>query len=124
MRVGREMSIRLDERNRPEPDLLVATVPFDPDRTWFAPSEVALVVEVVSPEPAHRDRTVKVRKYAEAGIPHYWHIEEEDGLPVIHVFELEEVASAYAPAGILRGSFARPVPFPVKLDLDGIVGMR
>jgi hypothetical protein len=29
---------------------------------WFAPDEVRLVVEVVSPESAHRDRTVKLRK--------------------------------------------------------------
>ncbi|WP_010694196.1 Uma2 family endonuclease [Saccharopolyspora spinosa] len=33
--VEREMTIRLDARNRPEPDLLVTTAPFDPDRTWY-----------------------------------------------------------------------------------------
>jgi Uma2 family endonuclease len=59
----REMTIRLDERNRPEPDLLVTTAPYDPDRTWYAPEEVRLVIEVVSPESAHRDRTVKLHKY-------------------------------------------------------------
>ncbi len=32
--VEREMTIRLDERNRPEPDLLLTTAPYDPDRTW------------------------------------------------------------------------------------------
>lgn len=69
--VEREMTIRLDERNRPEPDLLVTTAPYDPDRTWYAPEEVRLVIEVVSPESAHRDRTVKLHKYAEAKIPHY-----------------------------------------------------
>ncbi|GAA2233250.1 MULTISPECIES: Uma2 family endonuclease [Kitasatospora] len=116
--VEREMTIRLDKRNRPEPDLVVTTAAYEPDRTWFAPSDVVLVVEVVSPESAHRDRTVKVRKYAEAGIPHYWRIEEETGLPVAHVFELEESTSAYAPAGIFRGTLDRPVPFPVKIDLD------
>ncbi|GAA1904754.1 hypothetical protein GCM10009716_13360 [Streptomyces sodiiphilus] len=79
--VEREMTIRLDERNRPEPDLLVTTAPYDPDRTWYAPEEVQLVVEVVSPEPAHRDRTVKLHKYAEAGIPHYWRVEGENGTP-------------------------------------------
>ncbi|MFE2727247.1 Uma2 family endonuclease [Kitasatospora sp. NPDC059327] len=120
----REMTIKLDPRNRPEPDLLVATAEFDPDRTWFAPEEVALVVEVVSPESAHRDRTVKVRKYAEAGIPHYWIIEEEEGLPVAHVFEREASTSSYAPAGIFRGRLRRPVPFPVDLDLDALVPVR
>ncbi len=45
------MTIKLDQRNRPEPDLLVTTADFDGDRTWFAPDEVRLAVEVVSPNP-------------------------------------------------------------------------
>lgn len=116
--VGREMTVRLDERNRPEPDLLVSTTAYDPDRTWFAPKEVQLVVEVVSPESAHRDRTVKLRKYAQAGIRHYWCIEEEDGAPLVHVYELDEPTGAYAPAGIFRHALQRDVPFDIGLDLD------
>ncbi len=115
------MTIRLDERNRPEPDLLVATASYDPDRTWFAPADVELVVEVVSPESAYRDRTVKLRKYAEAGIPHYWRVEDDDGAHVAHVahvYELDGPTGAYAPAGIFRGRLQRPVPFPIALDLD------
>ncbi|PRX24550.1 hypothetical protein CLV67_102327 [Actinoplanes italicus] len=27
------MTVRLDERNRPEPDVVVITAPFEPDRT-------------------------------------------------------------------------------------------
>ncbi|WP_328510400.1 Uma2 family endonuclease [Streptomyces mirabilis] len=117
-KVGREMTIRLDERNRPEPDLLLTTADYDGDRTWFTPDEVRLVVEVVSPESAHRDRTVKLRKYAEAGIPHYWCIEEEDGAPVVHVYELDKPTRSYAPAGIFRGTLERRVPFEISLDLD------
>ena len=120
LEVEREMTIRLDARNRPEPDLLVTTLPYERDRTWYAPEDVQLVVEVVSPESAHRDRTVKLRKYAEAGIPHYWCIEEEDGAPVVHVYELDVPTGAYAPAGIFRGRLQRPVPFPVDLDLDAL----
>ena len=122
--VEREMTIRLDARNRPEPDLVVAGTDFDPDRTWFAPATVSLVVEVVSPESAHRDRTVKVRKYAEAGIAHYWLVEEEENAPVVHVYELDTATSSYAPAGIFRGKLERPVPFPVVIDLDGLVPAR
>ncbi|MEV6005351.1 Uma2 family endonuclease [Streptomyces sp. NPDC051976] len=116
--VDREMTIRLDARNRPEPDLLVTTVPYVADRTWYAPEDVLLVVEVVSPESAHRDRTVKLRKYAEAGIAHYWCVEEEDGSPVVHAYELDRPTGAYAPAGIFRRSLRLPAPFPVDLDLD------
>ncbi|MET9615967.1 Uma2 family endonuclease [Kitasatospora indigofera] len=122
--VEREMTVRLDGRNRPEPDLVVAETEYDPDRTWFSPATVSLVVEVVSPESAHRDRTVKVRKYAEAGIAHYWLIEEEDGAPVVHVYELDAPTTAYAPAGIFRGKLERPVPFPVAIDLDGLLPAR
>jgi Uma2 family endonuclease len=119
--VEREMTIRLDERNRPEPDLLVTTAPYDPDRTWYAPETVALVVEVVSPESAHRDRGVKLRKYAEAGIAHYWCIEDEAGDPVVHAYELDTATGRYAPAGIFRGTLQRPVPFDVRLDLAALV---
>ncbi|WP_043469629.1 Uma2 family endonuclease [Kitasatospora sp. MBT66] len=123
-RVGREMTIRLDKRNRPEPDLIVTVAPYDPDRTLFAPDEVSLVVEVVSPESAHRDRTVKWRKYAEAGIPHYWVVEEENDLPVVHVHELDCSTGAYVAAGIFRERLERPVPFPVDIDLDALVPAR
>ncbi|MEU8922314.1 Uma2 family endonuclease [Kitasatospora sp. NPDC048545] len=116
-----EMTIKLDRRNRPEPDVVVATAEYDPDRTWYAPADVLLAVEVVSPESADRDRTVKVRKYAEAGIPHYWIVEDEDGLPVVHVYELDGATGTYAPVGIFRGTLERPVPFPVTIDLDGLV---
>lgn len=119
--VEREMTVRLDARNRPEPDLLVTTAPYDPDRTCYHADEVVLVVEVVSPESAHRDRTVALRKYAEAGIPHYWCIEEESGAPVVHAYELDGPTGVYAPAGIFRGTFQRPVPFEVAVDLNALV---
>ncbi|OKJ11634.1 Uma2 family endonuclease [Kitasatospora sp. CB01950] len=120
-KVGREMTIRLDSRNRPEPDLLVTDAPIDRDRTWLAPEEVALAVEVVSPESAHRDRTVKLHKYAAAGIPHYWRIEDEDGRPVVHVYELDAPTRSYVPTGIFRGTLQVPVPFEIDLDLDQLV---
>ncbi|MFF3657454.1 Uma2 family endonuclease [Streptomyces olivochromogenes] len=122
--VEREMTIRLDARNRPEPDLLLTDLPYDPDRTWYAPEDVKLVVEVVSPESAHRDRTVKLRKYAEAGIQYYWRIEDEEGAPVVHAYELAEPSRSYAPAGIFRGTLERRVPFEISLDLDKLTPPR
>ncbi|WP_207310898.1 Uma2 family endonuclease [Lentzea alba] len=120
--VDREVTTRLDERNRPEPDVLATTAPYAPARTWFKPVDVQLVVEVVSPESAHRDRTVKLRKYAEAGIKHYWCIEEEGSLPVVHVYELDEPTRAYAPAGIFRHALKVSVPFEISLELDELDG--
>jgi Uma2 family endonuclease len=117
--VDRELTVRLDDRTRLEPDVVVTTAPYDPDRTCYASSEVLLAVEVVSPESAHRDRTVKLRKYAAAGIPHYWLVEDESSEPVVHVYELDVPAGAYAPAGIFRGTVGRTVPFELTVDLRG-----
>ncbi|MEH1012758.1 Uma2 family endonuclease [Micromonospora sp. CPCC 206060] len=122
--VEREMTIRLDERNRPEPDLLATTAPYDPDRTFYTPDQVLLVVEVVSPESAHRDRTVKLRKYAEAGIAYYWRVEDEDGSPVVHAYELDGPTQAYAPTGIHRHELGSSTPFAIKLDLDRLLPGR
>ena len=123
--VEREMTIRLDKRNRPEPDLLATRAPYyDPDRTFYTPDEVLMVIEVVSPESAHRARGVKLRKYAEAGIANYWCVEDEDGSPVVHAYELDGPTRAYAPIGIHRHELRTTTPFTIKLDLDRLVPGR
>ncbi|MFY1689950.1 Uma2 family endonuclease [Plantactinospora sp. WMMB782] len=122
--VDREITIRLDRWNRPEPDLLAAAAPYDPSRTFYTPEETLLVVEVVSPESAHRDRTVKLRKYAEADIPHYWRVEDEDDLPVVHSYELDGPTRSYAPTGIHRHELRSSTPFPIELELDRLVPRR
>jgi Uma2 family endonuclease len=118
-----EMTIRLDDQNRPEPDLLATTAPYTANRTFYTPDTVLLVVEVVSAESAHRDRTVKLRKYAEAGIANYWRIEDE-GLPVVHAYELDGPTRSYVPTGIHRHELRTTTPFAIKLDLDGLVPGR
>ncbi|BCY14911.1 Uma2 family endonuclease [Actinoplanes sp. L3-i22] len=122
--VEREMTIRLDKLNRPEPDFVVTTVPYRPDLTFYVPEQVLLVGEVVSPESAHRDRIVKLSKYAEAGIAHYWRVEKEDELPVVHAYELDEPTRSYTSAGIHRGELRSRVPFAIELDLDALLTRR
>lgn len=119
--VDREMTIRIDARNRPEVDLLATTAAYEPNRTWYAPDDVLLAVEVVSPESAHRDRQVKLRKYAEAGIPHYWLIEDEDGSPAVHVYELDGPTQTYAPTSIVRDVVRVSAPFPIKITLGDLL---
>lgn len=122
--VEREMTVRLDRYNRPEPDILATTAGYDPDRTFYSPDQVLLVVEVVSPESAHRDRMVKVRKYAEAGIAHYWRVEEEDALPVVHTYELDGPTRQYTPGVIHRGELRVTRPFAITIDLDGLLPVK
>jgi Uma2 family endonuclease len=117
----REMTVRLDNKSRPEPDILVSTSPYDPDRTWYAANEVALVIEVVSEESEDRDRSLKPFKYAQARIPHFWRIEDETGTPVVHTYELDPMTSSYVATGIHRGRLKVSVPFPLNIGLDDLV---
>ncbi|MGW0782070.1 Uma2 family endonuclease [Streptomyces sp. NPDC002913] len=121
--VDREMSIRLDSSNRPEPDLLVYRAEADTgaDQTWYAPEDVVLAVEVVSPDSVDRDRDVKPRKYAAAGISHFWRVEaNDDGLPIVYVYELDPALKAYTPTGIHHNKLKLNVPFLVEADLTEI----
>lgn len=117
LRVPAEMSIRLGERQRPEPDILVVDAPPQKKRTSYLPEEVVLAVEIVSDESAVRDRETKPLKYARAGIRHFWRVEEEDGVPVVHVYELDDTTGAYVATGIHRDKLVVPVPFPMDIDL-------
>lgn len=116
-KVLREITIRLDKRNRPEPDVVATTGTYDRNNTWLDPADVVLVVEVTSPESVHRDRTAKHRKYAEAGIAHYWVVEQESDEAVVHVYELDRATGAYVVTGIARDRLQTSRPFPIDIDL-------
>ncbi|WP_030688699.1 Uma2 family endonuclease [Streptomyces sp. NRRL B-1347] len=117
----REMTVRLDKKSRPEPDILVTTAAYDPDRTWYAPQDVTLVIEAVSEESADRDRSLKPFKYAQAKIPHFWRIEDEAGAPAVHTYELDSMTRSYVATGIYRGQLKLSVPFPLDIDLASLV---
>ncbi|MCX4692712.1 Uma2 family endonuclease [Streptomyces sp. NBC_01408] len=119
--IEREMTVRLDKRSRPEPDILAASVAYDPDRTRYLPEEVVLVIEVASEESADRDRSIKPFKYAQAGIPHFWRVEDEESGPAVHVYELDTVTRTYVPTGIHREWLKVSVPFPAAIDLGSLV---
>jgi Uma2 family endonuclease len=118
--VMREMTVRLDKQNRPEPDVVVLTAEatLGPRQTSYEPSDVLLAVEVVSDDSEVRDREVKPRKYAHAGLPHFWRVEQgTDGLPVVYVYELDPATKAYALTGIFHDRLKLSVPFDIDIDL-------
>ncbi|MGW2597837.1 Uma2 family endonuclease [Streptomyces klenkii] len=120
--VDREMSIKLDRRNRPEPDVLVYRAKADTgvDQTWYDPKDIVLAIEVVSPDSEERDREVKPRKYAAAGVKYYWRVEESGGLPVVYAYELDPATRTYGPTGVFRDELETDYPFPVRIDLTAI----
>jgi Uma2 family endonuclease len=117
-----QMDVKLGKRMRPCPDVLVVTeiAADDQDRTYYLPDEVRLVIEVVSPESEDRDRLTKPQRYAQARIPHFWRVEENDGKPVVYVYELDPASNAYAITGIHHSRLALSVPFPLDIDLANL----
>ncbi|MFI6157681.1 Uma2 family endonuclease [Kitasatospora sp. NPDC051170] len=116
----REMNVKLDRRNRPEPDLLVVDERGDtgPRQTFCEAEDVLLAVEVVSDESQERDRDTKPRKYAAAGIKHFWRVEsDEEGRPVVYTYELDPATRSYGLTGIYHKELKVDRPFPVEIDL-------
>ncbi|MFC7816740.1 MULTISPECIES: Uma2 family endonuclease [unclassified Streptomyces] len=120
--IYRGFTVTLNDRNRPEPDVLVARAGADlgPKETRLLHRDVLLAAEVVSEDSVDRDRETKPRKYAAAGITHYWRVEESNGLPVVYVYELESMTKSYVPTGIFHNRLKLTVPFPIDIDLTAV----
>ncbi|MFI5740253.1 Uma2 family endonuclease [Streptomyces anulatus] len=122
VKVRREMTVVLDRRNAPEPDVSVVRTEAVTglDVTRYQAADVLLAVEVVSPDSEARDREAKPHKYATAGIPHFWLVEMTgtDQHPVVRVYELDPATKAYALTGIHHDRLKTGVPFPVDIDVS------
>jgi Uma2 family endonuclease len=111
------MTVTLGRRQRPEPDVIVIQAGADPgpDRTAYQAADVVLAVEVVSPDSEERDRKRKPQLYAEAGVPHFWRVENDDGRPIVYAYELDPVTRTYAVSGIHHDRLKTTVPFDIDL---------
>ncbi|MGC5009563.1 Uma2 family endonuclease [Streptosporangium sp. DT93] len=122
LRARREMTVTLGKRQRPEPDIMVTRADGDRDRkqTTYRPEDVVLAVEVVSAESEVRDRERKPVIYAQAGITHFWRVEEQDDRPTVYVYELDPATRTYALMSIHHDRLKVSVPFDVDVDLTEI----
>ncbi|QLE73547.1 Uma2 family endonuclease [Streptomyces rectiverticillatus] len=124
LRVRREMTVVIDKRNGPEPDICVirAAAARNREQMYYQVRDVMLAVEVVSPDSEARDRDTKPYKYATAGIPHFWLVEmaSVDQRPIVNVFELDKATRTYVPSGTYRDTLKIAVPFDINVDLTEI----
>ena len=122
LRIRREMAVVINRRSVPEPDIVVVSAEADGDEelTRYEAKDVLLAVEVVSPESEDRDRDAKPRKYAGAGIQHFWRVEKDGTRPVVYVYELDPASKTYALTGIHRDQLKLTVPYPITVDLTEI----
>ncbi|MBO2446838.1 Uma2 family endonuclease [Actinomadura barringtoniae] len=122
LRVRREITITLGKRQRPEPDVLILRAADNENltQTSYRPEDVVLAVEVVSPDSEERDRKRKPALYAEAGIRHFWRVENTGGRPTVYVYELDPATRSYALTGIHHERLKLSVPFDIDIDLTAI----
>jgi len=107
LKVERQMTVVLDHRNAPVPDLSVvrAETATSLDQDRFAAQDLVLAVEVVSPDSEARDRDAKPRKYAAAGIPYFW------------LVEIDPVNKTYALTGIHHDHLKLTAPYDIDVDI-------
>lgn len=122
-----EQAVMFDEHNVPKPDVIVF------DKTGLDAltldcipvTKAVLAIEIVSPGSRKDDRFLKPGMYAEAGIDYYWRVERgEDSVPVVHEFWRHHEAGVYAPSPeqpTHTGKLTTDVPFPVDIDLRGLI---
>ncbi|GGX85056.1 Uma2 family endonuclease [Streptomyces hiroshimensis] len=124
LKVKREMTVVINPKNGPEPDLSVVRSEAVTSRrqTRYDAKDVVLAVEVVSPDSEARDRDAKPRKYATAGIPHFWRVEMvgEEDRPVVYVYELDPATKCYVITGVYHDRLKVTVPFDIDIDLTEI----
>jgi Uma2 family endonuclease len=117
-RVLYEVGVRV-----PGGDLIPDIVVLNPSSTrgvqWRDASDVALVVEIASKSTQAADRSLKVVKYAEAGVPAYWRV-ARDGAVTIHNLVDEAqygITDIIKPGSMLAVTY----PFPVSFDPAALV---
>lgn len=84
-----EQGVVTSEFTDPVPDVLVIdAAAYDENAHSFPADAVVLAIEIVSPGNAAKDRHQRPLLYAEAKVPFFWRVENEDGSPAIFAYRL------------------------------------
>ena len=86
--------------------------------------EVLLAVEILSPSTRKVDQHLKPFEYAEAGIPHYWVVDLDPPLPTITVYGIGAPGDGYVESQTAEHVLVLDAPFPLRIDIDALVGGR
>jgi Uma2 family endonuclease len=115
--VTQGVEVRINPRRAFIPDVLVATDAAALRRgRHYAPHEVVLAVEIVSPTSVSMDRITKPALYATAGIPFYWRVEMDGGLEV-HTYKIDPAGEVYRPVGSFGVEIDTSEPWPIRIPV-------
>jgi Uma2 family endonuclease len=117
MQVTQGVEVRVSPRRSFIPDVLVATDEAARRRArFYAPYEVVLPVEIVSPTSLAMDRITKPALYAKAGIPYYWRI-ETDGEISVRTYKIDPWDEVYLPSGTFTEKIETDEPWPISVPV-------
>jgi Uma2 family endonuclease len=120
--VTQGVEVRISPRRSFITDVLVATDTAAQRRSGrYAPHEVVLAVEIVSPTSTSMDRITKPALFAAAGIPYYWRIEllaDRDGRGIeVHTCKIDSESEMYRPFGTFNVEIDTVEPWPIKIPI-------
>jgi Uma2 family endonuclease len=114
--VGENAGIALtaDRRTYRIPDIIVVHVSAI-GHDVFVPTDVALAVEVMSPDSGGDDQVLKRYHYGKAGVPHYWIVDQKRRTLTVLRHDGDE---GYDEVAVVRpgATWQTDEPFPVRLD--------
>jgi Uma2 family endonuclease len=118
-----DMSLEVDRRNEPRPDVVV--LPMTMAMRTPIPVEHALVlVEVVSPSSHIRDWHTKAKIFAKARVASYWIVDPSfDGGVVLTEFRIGE-DGRYELITSTNKVFETDAPFPVTINVPALTAFR
>lgn len=118
-----DVSLEVDRRNEPRPDVVVGRVAHG----LRSPAPIAgalLVVEVISPTSHFRDMQAKVKLFAAAGVGSYWVVDPSfEGGVVLTEFRIGQ-GGQYDMITSTNRVFTTDVPYPVTIDLPALTDLR
>jgi Uma2 family endonuclease len=118
-----DISLEVNHRNEPRPDVVVARIA-DGLRSPLPIESALLVVEVISPTSHFRDMEAKVKLFAKAGVGSYWVVDPTfDGGVVLTEFRIGEDGS-YETFTSTNRTFATDVPYPITVDMPALTELR
>ncbi|MFC4119242.1 Uma2 family endonuclease [Nonomuraea zeae] len=118
------VNVRHSDKDFYIPDLVVVPEALSESvGLMFAPGNLLLAVEVVSPSTKTHDRATKTAAYAAAGIPVYWRVEPDEGL-TLHIYELDGDVYQEPTAYKAGTTVSLSSPYPVSFDPADLIGSR
>jgi Uma2 family endonuclease len=113
LRASYAVGVAVGLRTTYEPDVVLYRAGASGTHHFLTQEEVVLVAEVVSPGTRRRDRITKPPGYAEAGIPHYWRVEQDP----VHVYAYQLQRGHYELVADSAELLEVAEPFPIRLPV-------